>query len=87
MGNAHEIVAARHGQKRCQILNIILVCLHVVGIAAVAAHGDPRELAHEVVFQTGSGHLPGIIQIFRPDEPYHCVHQEGRKPLGKAVAR
>ena len=36
VGNAHEVIAPRQGQQARQILNIILVSFHVVGIVAVA---------------------------------------------------
>ena len=86
MGNAHEIVAARHGEQGGQILNIVLVGLHMVGVAAVAAHGNTRQLAHKMILQPCTGDLPGIIQIFRPDKAHHGVDQERGKALGKAVA-
>ena len=86
MGNAHEIVAPGHGQKAGQILNVVLVCLHVVGIAAVAPHGNSRELAHEVILQPRPGHLPGVVQILGSDEAHHRIDQKRRKPLGKAIA-
>ena len=86
MGNAHKIVAACHGQQGGKIFNIVLICLHVVCIAAIAAHGDARELAHEVILQACSCHLAGIVEILGADETHHRIDQEGRKPLGKAVA-
>ena len=39
-----------------------------------------------MVFQTRPGHLPGVVQVFRPDEAHHRVDQEGLEPLGKAIA-
>ena len=41
VGNAHKVVAARQGQQGGQVFNVVLVRLHVVGVAAVAAHADP----------------------------------------------
>ena len=86
MGDAHEVIAAGQGQKRSQVFDIVLIGLPMVGVAAVAAHADPRELAHEVVLETRTGHLPGIVEILRADEANHGVHKEGAKVLGKAVA-
>ena len=73
VGNAHKIIAACHGQKRGQIFNIVLVCLHVVGVAAVTAHGYTGEFAHKMIFKTGSGHLPGIVEILRANKTNHGI--------------
>ena len=86
MGDAHEIVAAGGRQQGGQVFDVILVGLHMVGVAGVAAHGDAGQLAHEVILQTGANDLPGVIEVFRADEPHHGVHQEGLIAPGKAVA-
>ena len=86
MRNAHEVVAPGQGQQACQVLNVVLVRLHVVGIAAVTAHGDPGELAHEMILQTRPGDLTGIVQILRSDKAHHGIDKEGLEPLGKAIA-
>ena len=41
VGDAHKVVAPGQGQQGGQIFNVVLICLHVVGVAAVAAHADP----------------------------------------------
>ena len=86
VGDSHEIVASGHGQQCCQIFNVVLVSLHVVGVATVATHGNAGEFAHEMVLQTGAGYLPGIVQILRANETHHGVHKEGLESFGKAVA-
>ena len=77
VGNAHEIGAARRSEEGCQVFNVVLVGLHVVGIAGVAAHGKPQELAHKVILQSRPGHLAGVVEVLRADEAHHRVHQEG----------
>ena len=86
MGDAHEVIAPRHGQQAGQILDIVLIRLHVIGVAAVTAHADACQLAHEVVLKPGSRHLPGVIQILRPDETHNGVDQKWLEPLGKTIA-
>ena len=73
MGDAHKVVAPCHGQQTGQIFNVILVGLHVVGVTAVAAHGDAGELAHKMILEARTGHLTGVVQILRPDEAHHRV--------------
>ena len=86
VGDAHEVVAPGGGEEDGQILDVVLVGLHVVGVAGVAPHGDAGELAHEVILQAGPDHLLGVVQVLGADEAHHRVHQEGLEPLGKAVA-
>ena len=86
MRDPHEIVAARQSQKAGQIFNIVLVRLHVIGVAAVAAHADTCQLAHEVILQPRPGDLAGIVEVLRADEAHNRIYQEGGKMPGKAVA-
>ncbi len=65
VGYAHEIVAARRRQQHRQVFVVVLVGPHVVGIAAVAAHGQAVELAHEVVLQARADELAVVVQVFR----------------------
>ena len=76
VGNAHEIVAPGHGQKACQIFNVVLVGLHVIGVAAVTAHRNTGKFAHEMVLKAGTGHLTCIVQILRADEADYSIHEE-----------
>ena len=86
VGDAHKVVAPGGGEEDGQILDVVLVGLHMVGVARVAPHGDAGELAHEVVLQARADDLLGIVEVFRADEAHHRVHQEGLVPLGEAVA-
>src|SRR5699024_9419725 len=91
----HHIVAGWHpqdvvdpggGQQQREVLDVVLVGHHVVGVAAVAAHGDAGELAHEVVLQPRPDHLAAVVEVLRADEAHHRVHHEGVEGLGEAVA-
>ena len=83
VGDAHEVVAPGGGEEDGQVLDVVLVGLHVVGVAGVAAHGDAGELAHEVVLQARPDDLLGVVKILRPDEAHHRIDQEGGEPLAK----
>src|SRR5437762_12291163 len=48
----------------------------MVCVTDIAAHGQPEQLAHEVVFEAGAGDLPLVIQVLRPDEADDAVYQE-----------
>ena len=84
--NPHNVVAACRHQKRCQVFNIVLVRLHMVGIACVAAHRNTGQFTHKMVFQTCAGNLFGVVEIFRSDEANHRIHQERIVFLCKSIA-
>ena len=84
--NAHDVVAACSYEQSCQVLDIILVCLHVVRVACVTSHRNTGQLAHEVVLKTCTGNLLGIVQILRSDESYYCIYKERLETLSKAIA-
>jgi len=86
VGDSHEVVAARSRQQDGELFNVVLVGLHVVRVAGIAAHGDAGELAHEVVLQPGTHHLPRVIEVLRADEADDGVDEEGRKMPREAVA-
>ena len=72
----HDVVAACGYQKGCQVLDIVLVSFHMVGIAGIASHRDTCQFTHEVVLKTCSGNLFGIIQILRSDETNYGINKE-----------
>ena len=84
--DAHEVVAAGRGEQDGQVLDVVLIGFHVVGVARVAPHGDARELAHEVVLQPGTDDLAAVVEVLRTDKADHRIDDEGRKPLGESVA-
>ena len=84
--NAQDVVDTGASQEDCQVLDIVLVCHHVVGVAAVAAHGDTRHLGHEMVLKACSYYLTAVVEVLRSDETYYCVHHEGVELPGKGVA-
>ena len=66
----HDIVAHRQGddeidpgdgQQEHQVLVGILVGVGVVRVAAVAAHGQAVQLAHEMVFKPGPDDLLMVV--------------------------
>ena len=85
-GYAKDVVYTGTCQQDGQILYIVLVCHHVVCVAAVAAHGYAGELAHEVVLEACPYYLTAVVKVFRTDEAYHCVHHERFELPGKGVA-
>ena len=74
--NTHEISTARSCQQYRQIFDVILISFHVIGITGIDSHGQPREFAHEVIFQSSPGHLSCVVQIFRPDESDNGIDHE-----------
>ena len=86
MGHAHEVVASGRRQQHSQVFIVVLVGAHVVGIAAVAPHGQAVELAHEMVLQPRSDELAAVIEVFRADEADHGVDQKRRVMARKAIA-
>ncbi len=49
-GDGDEEGASRQGEKKGEVFQIILIRRHVIGVAAVAAHGDAGKFSHEVIF-------------------------------------
>ena len=47
----HDVVAACGYQKGCQVLDIVLVSFHMVGVACVTSHRDTGQFAHEVILK------------------------------------
>jgi hypothetical protein len=76
-GHADDEVDAGHPQQGQQGVHVVLVGLGVVGVADVAAHGQAQQLAAEVVLQPGADDLLAVVEVFRPDEADHRVHQQG----------
>ena len=73
VGDAHKVVTAGNGEKGSKIFDGVLVGFHMVGVTAVATHGNTRQFAHKMVLQTGSCHLPGIVEILRSNEANHRI--------------
>ena len=64
------------GQQEHQVLVGILVGVGVVRVAAVAAHGQAVQLAHEMVLKGGADDLLMVVQVFRADEADHRIDHE-----------
>src|SRR5215469_2930617 len=48
----------------------------MIRVTNVAAHRQTEQLAHEVIFQTGTDYLAFVVEVFRADKSNHTVHQE-----------
>src|ERR1044071_2039359 len=57
----------------------------MVCVANIAAHRQPQQFAHKVIFQAGANDLPFIAQVFRPDKTDHTVYQEWIESTGDTV--
>src|SRR6267378_510094 len=57
----------------------------MIRVADIAAHRQPEELAHKVIFETRANDLPLIVKIFRTDEADNTVHQERIKRTRNGV--
>ena len=76
-GYAQDIIDARATQQQGEVLDVVLVGHHMVGVAAVAAHGDAGELAHEVVLQACPDDLLAVVQILGTDKADDGVDHKG----------
>ena len=83
--DAENVVDAGASKQQRQIFNVVLVGHHVVGVAAVAAHGNAGQLAHEVVFQTCADNLLAVVKVLGSDEADDRVDHERVELPGKAV--
>ena len=84
--NAHEEVAAFSSKKDLEVLVVVLVHLHMVGVASIAAHGDIGQFAHEHIFHTGTSNLFLVIEVFRSDESNNGVNEEWMPSTSKSIA-
>src|SRR6195256_653508 len=57
----------------------------MIRVADIAAHRQPKELAHKVIFETRANDLPLVVKIFRADEADNAVHQERIKRPGNGI--
>ena len=73
------------GQQEHQVLVGILVGVGVVRVAAVAAHGQAVQLAHEVILKGGADDLLMVVQVFRADEADHRIDHERLVAAGQPV--
>ena len=83
---SYDIIAFCRSQQYGQILYVILICLHMIGVAGVASHGDSRKLSHKMILQPGADYLFGIIKIFRADKTNHGIQKKGTVMPCKTIA-
>src|ERR1051325_11076524 len=58
----------------------------MVGIANVTTHGQAKQLAHEMVFQSGADDLALVVEIFRADKTHYAIDQKWLKDPGHTVS-
>ena len=73
---SHHIVNARRSQKCQDRLRVVLIGRHVVRITYVAAHRQSVQMPAEYVLKRRPCELLGVVDILRPHETYHRVHQK-----------
>ena len=90
----HNIVSPRNAdqkgqpgraEQRQQGIHIVLIRFGVIGVANVAADGQPHQLAAEVIFQPGADNLLTIVQILRADKAHHRIDQQRLKMAGDGI--
>jgi hypothetical protein len=69
-------LTASGGEQHDQVLVRVLIGLGVVRVAAIDAHRDAGELAHEVVFEAGADDLAAVVEVFRADEADDGIDEE-----------
>src|ERR1700691_3473151 len=57
----------------------------MICITNIAAHWQPEELAHEMVFEAGANNLAFVIEILRADETHNAVYQERIEAPSNAI--
>ncbi len=84
--NSHEVIHTREYEEHGKIFQIVLICIHVIGITSIDSHRNPQKLAHEVIFEPGTDHLSAIFQILRSDKTNHVIDQKRIELSGQCVA-
>jgi hypothetical protein len=84
-GNRDDERDAGRGEQHQQAVHVVLVGLGMVGIADVHTHRQAEQLAAEVILESGPDDLLAVVQVLRPDEADHGVHQQRLELPGDAV--